>query len=141
MLSDKLSDLSVRVGDVEARAEAFRSESQAGRTRKLDELKAVAEAHRASLLVSDPAGEDDIEAAWAKFGRSILGRIDSVQLLVEPRKDAKDPKDAALRAERLERNAGMAVDHALAAAVDAELAVAEAVDARLRAVDLAEDET
>ncbi|WP_068113430.1 hypothetical protein [Tropicimonas marinistellae] len=139
-LSDKLADLSVRVGDIEARTEAFCSESQAKRADKLDEMKSVAEGQESDLHVLAHSPKDKVTTAWAQSNRSMQLRAQTVRTLIGERKDAVDAERAVLRAKRSERNAALALDHALAAVAEAELAVAEALDARLRAADLVADE-
>ena len=60
--------------------------------------------------------------------------------MIEAKKDAIDAERAGDRADRLEFNAVHSVNFALLAIEDAELAVAEAIDARIRSDALIQPE-
>ena len=132
-LSDKLNDLSVRVGDIEARIEAFQSEQQDKRDQKVAALKADVKARQDSLHSTIQSKADEISTAWEVFNQSMRKKAESVRNQIEAKKDAIDADRAARRADRLEYNAVLAIDFAIVAMEDAELAVAEAIDARLHA--------
>ena len=132
-LSNKLADLSVRVGDIEARAEAFKAEQQEKRDQKVEALKAEVLARQESLQAAVQSKGDEIASAWGTLNQSMRVKAASVRNEIQAKKDAVDASRAANRADRLEFNAGLAIDFALVAMEDAELAVAEAIDARLKA--------
>ena len=132
-LSTKLNDLSVRVGDIEARAEAFKAEQQEKRDEKVAAMKADVQERQDKLQSAVQSKGDEISSAWGAFNQSMKARADSVRSKIEAKKDAADAGRANRRADRLEANALFALDFALVAMEDAELAVAEAIDARLYA--------
>lgn len=132
-LSEKLTDLSVRVGDIEARVEAFQSEQQDKRDQRVATLKAEVKARQDKLQSAVHAKADEISTAWGTFNQSMQQKAESVRNQIEAKKDAIDAGRAARRADRLEFNAALAIDFALVAMEDAELAVTEAIDARLHA--------
>lgn len=136
-LSEKLADLSARVGDIEARAEAFRTEQTEKRDLKVAELQAEVAARQERLQTAVAAKGDEISSAWGNFNGAMRARAEAVRQQIAAKKDAADANRAERRAERLELNAALAIDFALVAMEDAELAVAEAIDARLLADDLA----
>ncbi len=136
-LSEKLADLSARAGDIEARAEAFHSEQQDKRDQKIAELKADIEAQQDKMQSAVQAKGDEISSAWSSFNASMRDKAGAVRAQIEAKKDAVDAGRAARRAERLEYNAMLTIDFALAAMDEAELAVIEAIDARAHSDDLA----
>ena len=130
-LSDKLADVSVQVGDREARAEAFKAEQQEKREQKLAAMKADVRAQQDKLQAAVQSKSDEIASAWAAFNHSMQDKAVSVRNEIEARLDVIDAGRAERHADRLEFNAALAIDFALVAMEDAELAVAEAVNARL----------
>ena len=136
-LSEKLSDLSVRVGDIEARAAAFGADQREKRDLKIAEMRANFMARQDNLQAAIQMKGDDVADAWNAFNQSMRERFSNVRAQIGAKKDAFDASRANRRAERLENNAILAIDFALVAIEDAELAVAEAIDARLDAAALA----
>lgn len=136
-LSEMLGDLSVGVGDIEARAEAFIAEQQERRDAKVAELRSEVHSRQDQLQSKFQDASDEISSAWSEFNRSMKARSQKVQAVIEAKKDVVDAQFAASRADRLERNALFTLDFAIVAMEDAELAVAEALDARLHADELA----
>ncbi|MGV6802712.1 MAG: hypothetical protein ACWA49_00800 [Ruegeria sp.] len=130
-LSDKLADLSVQVGDIEARAEAFKAEQQEKREQKVAAMKADVRAQQIKLQAAVQSTSDEIASAWAAFNQSMQDKTVSVRNEIEARLAAIDAGRAEHHADRLEFNAALAIDFALVAMEDAELAVAEAINARL----------
>ena len=136
-LSEQLADLSVRVGDIEARIAAFKDGQKEMRDKKVEALKADVEAAHDRLTSSFHTKSDQISSAWAEFHHSVEAKAHAVRSTIKAKKDAIDVKRAADRADQLEFNAAHSVSFALLAIEDAELAVAEAVDARIFADSLA----
>ncbi len=135
-LSEQLADLSVRVGDIEARVAAFKNEQKEMRDKKVSAMKAEVEAAQDRLTSSIQEKSDEIASAWAEFNQSMKAKADAVRSTIEAKKDAIDAKRAEDRADQLEFNAAHSVNFALLAIEDAELAVAEAIDARIHADSL-----
>ena len=135
-LSEKLADLSIRVGDIEARAEAFQAEQKNKRDQKVAELKADVEARQAQIQSTVEAKGDEISSAWSNLTQSVQEKAAAVRAQIDVKNDAIDASRANRRAERLEFNAMLAIDFALAAMEDAELAAIEAFDARMHADEL-----
>ncbi len=136
-LSEKLADLSARVGDIEARAEAFRAAQQDKRDQTVAELKADIEAQQNKIQSAVQAKGDEISSAWSSFNSSVRNKASTVRAQIEAKKDAIDASRAGRRADRLEYNAMLTVDFALAAMDEAELAVIESIDARAHSDKLA----
>ena len=132
-LLDKLADLSVRVGDLEARAEAFKRSQQKRRDRKVAQMKAEVQARQDKLQALAEANSDEIASAWTELNQSMRLKAERTRKQIEARKGAIDSGRAERRAVRLELNAMLAIDFASLAMGEAELAVAEAVDARIQA--------
>ncbi|WP_299640258.1 hypothetical protein, partial [uncultured Ruegeria sp.] len=70
-LSYKLADLSTRVGDIEARAEAFKAEQQEKREQKVVAMKADVQAQQDKLQAAVRSNSDEIASAWAAFNQSM----------------------------------------------------------------------
>ena len=138
-LSERIADLSVRVGDIEARAEAFTWEQEARRDEMVAEMRAAVVARQDALQVAVRDQGDQIASAWTAFNTSMRERAEGVKALIEAKKDAVNASRAQRRADRLEANAILAIDFALIAMEDAELAAAEAFDARIHAGSFAEN--
>lgn len=132
-LLDKLSDLSVRVGDIEARAEAFWAEQQERREQKISAMQAEVLARDESLKVAIHSKPDEIALTWAAFRTSLRDKAVSVRSEIETQRDSVRLNRKARRADLLEFNASLAIEFAIVAIEEAELAVAEAIDARLKA--------
>lgn len=132
-ISEKLGDLSVRVGDIEARAEAFTSECEETRNQKVAELQANAKSQRDRIESAVQSKGDEISAAWTSLNQSMCEKAERVYKQIEAKKDTVDATRARDRADWLEANAMLAIDFAIAAMEDAELAAAQAIDARLHA--------
>jgi len=136
-LSEQLSDLAERVGDIEARIEAFKNEQKEMRERKVAAIRAEVKASQDRLTSAILEKRGEISSAWAQFNQSMEAKADAVRSKIVAKKEAIDLKRAQDRADHLEFNAAHAVGFALVAIEDAELAVAEAIDARLHADELA----
>ncbi len=140
-LSEQLADLSVRVGDIETRVAAFKHEQKEMRDQKVDALKSEVKAAHERLTSSIQTKGDEISSAWADFNQSMQAKAAAVRSTIEAKKDANDAERAQDRADRLEFNAAHSISFALLAIEDAELAVAEAIDARIHADSLAQPAT
>lgn len=132
-LSEQLADLSLRVGDMEARIMAFKSEKNEMRGNKVVSLKADANAAQERLTSELQATDHQISAPWAAFATAIKAKANAVRAMIGEEVDTTDPKRARKRAVRLEVNAEHSLRFALLAIEDAELAVAEAIDAGIHA--------
>ena len=140
-LSEKLADLAVRVGDVEARAEAFCFEQLQVREQKVEEMRGEIRARKDKLESTVQAANDGISSAWNTFIQSTHDRAEQVRAQIEAKKGAMELERAQRRAERLQHNAILAIDYATLVMEETELAVAEAFQAQIHAGELAERET
>ena len=132
-LADKLADLSVIVGDIEARAEAFGKEQNAKRGEKIAELQSGANATRELIAGEIQSKQDQITSVWSEFHDAILARD---RVIREQDREANKSLGAhrtEVIARRLETHAEYSLGFARAAIEEAELAVSEAIDARIRA--------
>ena len=132
-LSDKLADLSVRIGDVEARAYAFCFDTAEKRDQKIMEMQATVRALQDSLQSSVQGKDDEISSVWAELGQAQSTNVARVRAKAKSKKDVTGTVHARRRAESLGTNASLAIDFAIIAMLYAELAVAEALDARVHA--------
>ena len=132
-LSEQLADLSLRVGDLEARIMAFKREPKQMRDNKVAAMKADAEAAQEHLTSELQATGNEICSAWAGFAQAMKAKASTVRTMIGEEVDAADPERAQERAVRLEANALHSLSFALVAIEDAELAVAEAIDAEIHA--------
>ncbi len=132
-LSEKLYDLSVGVGDIEARADAFKAEQQENRDKRINDLRRKTQERQDALCSAVQAKGDEISSAWNALNQSMQVRAEKVRTEIEAKKNAVDAERAIRRAEHLEENAVLAIEFAAVAMEDAELAVVEAIDARVHA--------
>ncbi|ASP35648.1 hypothetical protein [Labrenzia sp. VG12] len=132
-LAEKLSDLSVHVGDIEARIAAFRGTQERFRDQKVSALKSGVQARIEDLDTRIHNAGDDISSVWTGINQSLKIKAEQIQALIESKRQATDAQRAEHRTQHLERNALLAIEFAALAIEEAEVAVSEAVDARLHA--------
>jgi hypothetical protein len=135
-LFEKLLDLSVRVGDIEARIAAFKATQTKQRDRKVCELKSEVQSYFQELENDIRAAEDEVSTTWTGVNQSLKEKAQKLRSLVEGKEQAVSLERAENRANRLEKNALFAIDFAALAVGEAEVAISEAIDARLHASEV-----
>ncbi|MEO9573576.1 hypothetical protein [Tateyamaria sp.] len=132
-LSEKLADLAVIVGDIEARAEAFGREQKSRRKEKIADLRKTAKSARDQAIGAAQSKQDQVSIAWSELHKSMVEREQKVRHQIEETKRSTDRSRAEDLANRLEANAEHALGLARVSIEEAELAIAMAVDARTQA--------
>jgi hypothetical protein len=79
------------------------------------------------------SAENTATANWTAFKAKVAADIDGLKTMVAERKQELDAKRAENTAERLEWEAGVAVDYAIACVEQAEVAVLDAIAGRSEA--------
>jgi hypothetical protein len=132
-LSEQLSDLSTRAKKAEESAEAAGREAH-------DELVARRAHTRASAEAAVKQVDQDLKSIgdtatehWSKFQAKVSNDLHSLKARIEEQKQERDLRRAEKRADKLEREAGAAIDYANASIEQAQLAVIDAIIGRLEA--------
>ena len=132
-LSEQLSDLSVRAKHAE---DAF-STAQKEAHDKLEarKQKARADATTAVEKVNQKikSANDDAVRDWNAVKAKVAADIAMLKANVAEAKHNRDVKRTEHRADRLEWEAGFAIDYAIASVEQANLAVLDAIDGRVQA--------
>ncbi len=132
-LSQQLADLSVHAKNAEDAVEAAEKEAH-------DKIEARREqAHAAATKAVEKVNQDIKSATdtatknWGTLKAKIAADINALKANVAHAKHDHDVKHAEHRADRLEWEAGFAIDYAVASVEQAKLAVLDAIDGRLAA--------
>ncbi len=135
-LSEQLADLSARVATIEARAAELKQVTQDQRDAKLGELKAGVEAAHTKFTNDMQSVNESISSSWSKLNQGLKSGVEQIKSDVAAKREAVELNLAKARADRLEENAEVAIGFAILAIEEADLAIVEAVDARLHAESL-----
>ena len=132
-LSQQLADLSVRAKNAEdAVAAAEKEAHEKIETRKEQARTAAAKA--AEKVKQDIESVDDTAARnWTAVRTKVAADIDSLKAGAARVKHDLDARQAEHHAERMEWEAGVAIDYAIASVEQAKLAVLDAVSSRAEA--------
>lgn len=132
-LSEQLADLSVRAKNAETEMDAAQKEAH-------DKLEArKAKAHAAATKAVEKINQEVKSANetaaknWAAVKAKIAADMSALKADIAHAKHDRDVKRAEHHADRLEWEAGFAIDYAIAAVEQARLAVLDAIDGRLAA--------
>ena len=130
-LSEQLAELSRRARDVE---DAFaQAEKEAQNQLDARKAQALAAAQSAAERINQQAKAiaGNASRGWAELQAKIAADMNSLTKFAAQTKHKLDILRAEDRAEFLEADAGFAIDYAIAAVEQAQLAVLDAVEARL----------
>ncbi len=132
-LSEQLADLSVRAKNAEDAAAAAQKEAHDKFSARREQAHAAA--RRAVEKVNQEIKSADASAArdWNTVKAKIAADMDALKANVVHAKHDRDVKHAENRADRLEWEAGFAIDYAIASVEQAKLAVLDAIDGRVAA--------
>jgi hypothetical protein len=134
-LSEQLADLSARAKSAEDAAAAAQKEAH-------DKFMARREQARAAATTAVEKVNKEIKSAgdsairdWNTVKAKIAGDMIALKANVATAKHDRDVKRAENLADRLEWEAGFAIDYAIASVEQAKLAVLDAIDGRVAAED------
>jgi hypothetical protein len=135
-ISQQLSDLSVHAKHAEDAVAAAQKEAH-------DEVMARREQARAAATAAIEKVDHDLKSAgdvaasrWNTLQAKIATDIDALKAGVAQRMHDRDVRRAENNAERLEWEASVAVDYAIASVEQAELAVLDAIAGRIEAAEM-----
>ena len=132
-LSEQLSDLSVRAKSAEQALDAAEKEAHEKITARKEQAHAAATKAVEKVNQEVKSANDTATRNWTAVKAKIADDMNHLRADIAHKKHEHDVKRAASRADRLEWEAGFAIDYAIASAEQAKLAVLDAVDGRLAA--------
>jgi hypothetical protein len=132
-LSKQLSDLSIRAKNAEDAAAAAEKEAHDKIEARVSQARAAATAAAEKVDQAVKSTKDKTSRNWNALQTKITSDIDSLKSAVGKQQRKLDSKLAENDAERLEWDAGVAVDYAIASVEQAKLAVLDAIAGRMEA--------
>jgi hypothetical protein len=132
-LSQRLSDLSVRAKKAEDDAAAAKKEVRDKIVARREQARATARTATEKVNQKIKSAENTATVNWNAFKAKVAADMDGLKTVVAERKQELDAKSAENTAERLEWEAGVAVDYAIACVEQAEVAVLDAIAGRSEA--------
>ena len=137
-LSEQLADLSVRAKHAEDAVSAAQKEAHDKVMARREQARAAATAAAEKVERNIKSAGDSVKSAgdaaakkWTAFQTKISNDLQSIKEGIAQKKHDLDVRQAEKHADRLEWEAGLAVDYAIAAVEQAELAVLDAVAGRM----------
>ena len=141
-LSEQLADLSVHAKHAEDAMSAAQNEAHEKIVARRDQARAVATAAVEKVDKSIQAASDSVNAAgaatkrkWAAFQAKVANDLKSIKADVAEKKHDRAIKRADEMADQLEWEAEVAIDYAIAAVEQAEVAALDAIAGRKKAFD------
>lgn len=141
-LSEQLADLSVRAKHAEDAASAAEKEARDKVLARREQARAAATAAIEKVDQSMKSAGDSVKSAgdaaarkWTAFQAKIADDLQSVKSAVARKKQDLDVRRAESEADKLEWEARLAVDYAIAVVEQAEVAVLDAVAGRIEAAE------
>lgn len=132
-LSEQLAELSVRAKHAEDAVAAAKKEAH-------DKIEARGEqAHAAAMAATEKvnkevkSAKDNASRNWNAMEAKIAADIEALKVRIAHRKREREAGHAEHTADRLEWEAGFAIDYAVASIEQAELAVLDAIAGRVEA--------
>ena len=132
-LSKQLSDLSIRAKNAEDAAAAAEKEAHDKIEARVSQARAAATAAAEKVDQAVKSAKDKTSRNWNALQTKIASDIDSLKSAVGKQQRKLDSKLAENDAERLEWDAGVAVDYAIASVEQAKVAVLDAIAGRMEA--------
>jgi hypothetical protein len=132
-LSEQLADLSVRAKSAEQALDAAEKEAHNKVVTRKEQAHAAATKAVEKVNQEVKSANDTATRNWASVKTKIADDISHLKANIAHVNHERDVKRAESRADRLEWEAGFAVDYAIASVEQARLAVLDAVDGRLAA--------
>ena len=132
-LSQQLADLSVRAKNAEDAVAAASKEAHGKIEARKEEARAAAAKATEKVKQEIESVRDTAAKNWTAVRAKIAGDIDTLKAGVARAKHDVDVRHAESHAERLEWEARVAIDYAIASVEQAKLAVLDAVSSRAEA--------
>jgi hypothetical protein len=132
-LSQQLADLSVRAKNTEDAAAAALKEAHDKIEARKDQARAAAAKATEKVSQEIKSAGDTAVRNWTAVRAKIAADMNALKADVVHAKHDRDARHAENRAERLEWEAGVAIDYAIASVEQAKLAVLDAVAGRAEA--------
>jgi hypothetical protein len=132
-LSDQLADLSVRAKGAEQALDAAEKEARDKIVARKEQAHAVATKAVEKVNQEVKSANDTANRNWSAVKAKIADDMNHLKTDIAHHKHERDVKRAASRADRLEWEAGFAIDYAIASVEQANLAVLDAIDGRAQA--------
>src|ERR1700724_2826697 len=132
-LSEQLSDLSVRAKSAEQALDGAEKEAHDKIAARKEQAHAAATKAVEKVNQEVKSANDTAARNWSAVKAKIADDVNPLKANVAQAKHEHDAKRAENKADRLEWEAGFAIDYAIAAVEQAKLAVLDAVDGRLAA--------
>ena len=132
-LSEKLADLSARAKNAESAAAAAAKETHDKITARKEQAHAAAKTAVEKVNQDIKTASESATRDWNAVKAKIAADMNALKAHVAEAKHEHDVKHAEHHADRLEWEAGFAIEYAIAAVEQAGLSVLDAIDARLAA--------
>jgi hypothetical protein len=132
-LSQQLADLSVRAKNTEDAIASASKEAHDKIEARKEEARAAATKATEKVKQEVQSAHDTAAKNWSAVRAKIAADIDALKANVAQAKHDVDARHAESHAERLEWEASVSVDYAIAAIEQAKLAVLDAVSSRAKA--------
>jgi hypothetical protein len=132
-LSEQLSDLSVRAKSAEQALDAAAKEAHDKIAARKEQAHAAATKAVEKVNQEVKSANDTATRNWAAMKAKIADDMNHLKTDIAQKKHERDVNRAESSADRLEWEAGFAIDYAIASVEQAKLAVLDAVDGRLAA--------
>jgi hypothetical protein len=132
-LSEQLADLSVRAKHAEDAASAAEKEAHDKIVARKEQARTAAKTAVEKVNADIKSAGDSAGRDWNTVKAKIAADMNALKANIAEVKHEHDVKRAEHRADRLEWEAGFAIDYAIASIEQAKLAVLDAVDGRLAA--------
>jgi hypothetical protein len=132
-LSDQLADLSVRAKSAEEALDAAEKEAHDKIVTRKEQAHAAATKAVEKVNQEVKSANDTATRNWSAVKAKIADDMNHLKANIAHAKHERDVKRAENHADRLEWEAGFAIDYAVATVEQARLAVLDAVDGRLAA--------
>lgn len=132
-LSQQLAELSVRAKNAEDAVAAAAKEAHGKIETRKEQARAAAAKATEKVSQEIKSVGDTAVRNWTAVRAKVAADIDSLKTGVARAKHDLDARQAEHHAERLEWNAGVAIDYAIASIEQAKLAVLDAVSSRVEA--------
>jgi hypothetical protein len=132
-LSEQLADLSVHVKKAEDAEAAAKKETHDKIMSRWEQARADATATTDKVNQRIQSAGDSVAKDWNARKAKISADMEALKAKVVRKKHELDARRAESEADRLESDAGLAIDYAIASVDQARLAILDAVAGRIRA--------
>jgi len=134
-LSEQLADLAVHVKRAEDALAAAKNETHDKIMSRCERARADATATTEKVNRQIQSVGDSVDKDWNARKAKIAADVDALKAKVVGKKRELDARRAESEADGLERDAGLAIDYAIAAVDQARFAVLDAIASRIQAED------